>query len=379
MSEVISTINPFDDPAGAFQGKEKGYLPFGLDAKGGLLTGSGGAKPGKRGQARGGGVDPDAANFALNWDQSGLQNLNNFAGGTASDAIATRGIGGNIRDQAGGAALRSMAPIDQAGAQAGLGVAGMRGAAEANLAGGLETASGIQTGSAAQNVRQQGTNDALSAALALAGSGGGLGGSAAAMSQAMNTAPAEIARAANDAAQIQQASDEANAARRLQGLGMAADVTSQARQGDLAGAGLSRQLGLDISEQDLARLSLNDQLRLGLGNLGLGYEQTGIEGQLGAGQLGAEIQNIGLQGSMADLEGRIAYERALNELYGIDSAQQLGMRQLDIEKGKNAMGSIGGIGTAVAGLAMLSDARAKKNVRLTSLRDRFAAIGEQAP
>lgn len=32
MSDAISTINPFDDEAGAFQGSTPGYLPFGLDA-----------------------------------------------------------------------------------------------------------------------------------------------------------------------------------------------------------------------------------------------------------------------------------------------------------------------------------------------------------
>lgn len=32
MSDAISTINPFDDEAGAFQGSEPGYLPFGIDA-----------------------------------------------------------------------------------------------------------------------------------------------------------------------------------------------------------------------------------------------------------------------------------------------------------------------------------------------------------
>lgn len=371
MGDVVSTLNPFDDAGGAFQGSEPGF--FWNDM--GIGGGSGGAAPAHRGTPRGGGQGIDQANFQLGWDPSGTQQVTQTSQNIGSQAYGMGGTAAEMRGGAYGAANRSTPGVDQFRATGELNNATGRGQSMGGVAGAIGEASQIQTGNAAQNVRQQGVNDSLNAALAVAGSGGGLGGSAAAMSQAMQQAPAEIARAANDAARIQQEADETNAQRRLQGLGMQGDLLDRARQGDLNAANLARQMGLDVSEQALAGMSLNDQLRLGLGQQALGYDQAAIEGQLGAGQLGLGAQQLGLQGSVADLEGRMAYERLLNELYGIDSGQQLGMRELDLQRGQNIMGTIGGIGTSVAGLAMLSDERSKKNVRLTSLKERYAALG----
>lgn len=363
--------NPFDDEGGAFQGSEPGF--FWNDM--GIGGGSGGAPPAKRGQARGGGADPNEASFQLGWDPSGTQAIGTQAQGTAQHAQQLGGVAAQQRYDALSAGSRGTPRPDQGAAYGLLNNVQGRGQGMGQVGAEIGARADDTTGSAAQAVRAQGVNDSLNAALALAGSQGGLGGSAAAMSQAMQTAPAEIARAANEAAQLQAASDDADAARQLEALGMQGSLLGSARQGDLASADLARQLGLDLSEQQLAGMSLNDQLRLGLGQQGLGYDQMSLDAQLGAGQLGLGAQELGLQGATSSLEGRIAYEQLLNDLYGIDSGQQLGMRELDIQKGQNIMGAIGGVGSSIAGLAMLSDERAKQNAKLTNLKDRYSALG----
>lgn len=256
---------------------------------------------------------------------------------------------------------------------------------------------GRSTESGAQAQLQSGINEAINSQMSMAKSGSGFGASAAGMNQAASNAGALIAEKANQAALLKAQTDQADAARGLQAL----DAAGSQYAG--SGAALGSLAGRD-AELRLQGLSANDARAQAMQDLGMQYQglgqqglqsgvQTGIEGaQYGAnfglqGQL--EAQRLGLdagtqqlmaeqqkmQGANMALAGREQYEADLNQLYGIDKGVELGNRQLENQADMQNANAALSTGTALLSIAaMASDERTKKNVRLESLRNRYAAI-----
>ena len=365
--------NPFDDPGGAFQG-------------GGGAGGVGEVRA-ERGDPRGTNVNRE--NFNLNYDPTGQLTAMNAASVAAGQSgqigAQAQGLGvqGDIgRAQAGFAANRTTPQFNAAGANMQAGTAFGRGQQQGDIANQIAARAGQTTGSGAQAQLQQGINAAMDAQLAIAGAGSGLGGNAAALAQASGQAPSLIAQQANESARLQAETDQADAARQLQALGMSGDLTGQARAQDLGLMGAMNDTERARVETALQGMSMNDALQLGLGGQALDYSRLGIEGQMGAadlglsgGQLGLGAGQLGLQAQQSALEGRMAYEQMLTDLYGIDSGAQQQARANDITASQNMMGNIAGLGTAIGGLAMMSDEDTKKKKTMSSLNERYSAIG----
>ncbi len=388
--------NPFDDAGGAFQGESPGVAgvdPGVLAAGAGFLTGGGSSLLGQlamgsgllgagqdaglfgnsdaggagfgRGQP-GSGVAPDKANFTLGWDPSRATNLAGTAAGIGAQgqegarvlgeqAGNQRGTAGYYVGEQGGIPGRDTPQADFGRAQGAIGGANALGGQQGANVGRILDASGRTTDSGAQAQFQQGANQAMNSALSLARSGSGFGGSAATMSNAIGQAPSQIMDAANRSAQIKAQADQADASRQLSALGLAGTELGTARGQGIETAGVEAGMAQDQAALGLQGMSLNDAQRLGLANLGLGYENlasdtglgafdAGISAQLGAGQLGLGAEQLGLAGAEAGLAGMTDYERALNELYGIDANYRLGSRNLGQQASRDRVqGVLGGI------------------------------------
>lgn len=280
---------------------------------------------------------------------------------------------------------------------------------------GLEATEGP---SAAQAMLRQNTSANLQDQLALAGSGRGYGGGAAATSQALRQMPGMQAAAANQATQLRaqenaawrqrQGANLANAAGAygnaaqtglgqgqlgLAGQNLAAQSAAQAGQLGLAGtqaaqAGYGQQaqaaqaagnLGLAGADRALAGIGqgmqgeqarmqgaqTQGQLNVAGGQLGLAGLNQGIQGQVAGGQLAGQGRQLGFQGD-AQMGAAIAQDQAAKQQYESMLTQQMGIKSgvsiANAQSANNFFGSMVGAGgtLAAAGLGLLSDERQKR-------------------
>jgi hypothetical protein len=427
FDDVTSSINPFDDEEGMFQGKYDNDVERQA------------AQVAARGKPKAG-AGPDINNYSLNNDGSGIAGQQQLSYNIGQNAVAAgdavgagaRAYGQSIQGQADsrsrnldqsayGATLagqelsaqaqqaqtRGAPTVDYSGANQALAGAGQAGQSQMGIAQQLAGQANRDTGSAAQAQMQQGTNEAINAAMSIAKSGNGFGGSAASLAQAAQQAPGAIANQANQSAMLRAGEDQANAQRQLQALGAAGQAYQGAGAQALQGGQLSADMQQRAAGLQLQGMAQNDALELGRRQAALGYTQTGLQGsteaqqlgmqgslaaaQLGtdatlAGlqygtnaamqgqQLGMTAEELQLQRAIAERQGYQDYEQQLTDIYAIDSGATTAAQANETQKQGNALGVLGAAGGAVAGAAMLSDERAKANIETKSLRERYAAL-----
>lgn len=285
------------------------------------------------------GRDPNAANAAvgkawgtgdaaMGYGQQGV-GLGNYA----------YGVGGNLLNQRTGDA----AYFNQRGVQQ-----GDFGAQNQSL-GAIVDLEATQGPSAAQAQLQQGTNQAMAGQLAMARSGRGLGGNAAAMGQAQGNMAGIQANQANAASQLRAQEDAAWRGRQASNLTNVAGMQGQQSQANLGAAVQGR--------------SQNDAMTQGM--LGMGQDaywqgtQAGMQGY-GMGMQGAQTSLLG-QGLANDIRGEemrggLAQEDNSLSYVAAKNGWTLADRQQDSQE---RAGVFAGIGTA---LSTWSDVRAKKDI-----------------
>lgn len=169
-----------------------------------------------------------------------------------------------------------------------------RGGTQATL-NALNQFAGDQTGrpSAAQAAIQQAANDGTGRAMALAKSGRGFGGNAAAQGQAQQTVASTTANAANAGAQTAAAEDAAAQQRRLAALNTVLGGGIQQQGQDLASQGqFAGQAQFDVNAQ-LQNRGQNDAFSTAQNQLGLGYAQHGQQTLLGMTGAGTDRLQLG--------------------------------------------------------------------------------------
>jgi hypothetical protein len=213
--------------------------------------------------------------------------------------------------------------------------------------------------SAAQAQLQMGSDRAMAANLALANSGTGMGDSSEAMRRAQFANATQQSETANQSAMLRAQEEQQQRENILQAYGQGAGVLGQ--QG---------QLGLAMGDQELASRELND-------STALAYDQLGLQAY---GQ-GADIDLAYEQEARANLEN----ESAANQAYEANATAQDSLRtQRDLQNDQQShdrdtqlIGAGLGIASSIGGLAMMSDARAKKRIReLDDLNDAYAALSD---
>lgn len=211
--------------------------------------------------------------------------------------------------------------------------------------------------SAAQAQLNASTAQAMRQQLSLAGSGRGAGGGASAFRQAAAN-QAQIQGAANAQAANLRAQEEA--AWRQQQAGMIAQAggLAQAQQAqDLAAAGY-------YTGAQQQQTQLNDAAGLGYGQLGLGYGQAALGAATGGAQTQMGVEQGAHNINMGALQGSSGYESLLNQIYGIDKGVATQNAQIEAQKEGAVWGAVGaGIGAAASMAPMLSDMRAKTDIK----------------
>ncbi len=212
--------------------------------------------------------------------------------------------------------------------------------------GGLEATQGP---SAAQAQLQSGTNQAMASQLAMARSGRGLGGNAAAMGQAQGNMAGIQANQANQAAGLRAQEDAAWRGRQASNLTNVAGMQGQQSQANL-GAAVQGRSQNDAMTQGMLGMGQNawqyggDAAMQGYG-MGLQGVQTSLAGQ----GLANDVRGQEMQGGMAQEDNALRYVAAKNG-WELGQAQQ--------QQSETA----GYLAAAGAGLSMLSDVRAKKDI-----------------
>lgn len=243
--------------------------------------------------------------------------------------------------------------------------------------------------SAAQGMLQAGANQSMAQSLALARSGRGFGGSAAGQAQALQQNAATMQNVSNQSAILRAQEDQAWRAQQAQNYAQAANIYGQ------VGSQFGQQQALSAQTQ-LAQQSANDQAAANLYGLGLQGQTSALGAQTNAAQIGlggyaqgatiygqgANLANQGtqLQGQLLG-QGSAAQSQAGLNAFGMNQAQNAtdmqreGMvsQEYGIRSGvalqnqqiqQQEVGSAIGAGAALgAGLLMLSDERAKTDIR----------------
>lgn len=293
-------------------------------------------------------------------------------------------------------------------------------------------AQGPQGPSAAQAQLQQGANQSMDQNLALARSGSGFGESANSLASAQQANAGTMANASNQAAMLRAQEDQAFRQQQLGAMGTAADIYGQTagREGDQAQ--FRTQAELEAAGQ-------RDAMQLGLGGQSIEAQNMGIQGQLAAQGVDLDAQNAALQGRIAqgqteaDLYGTEADVFATREARDRALAEA---RRADRGEVASTVGSIAGAAAAMfsdertkknvkgfglmeryktlddragraerdletyqdepsrqavedtqaekpsfgkrlfTGLSQLSDEQSKRNVKKSSLRARYEALGD---
>lgn len=225
-----------------------------------------------------------------------------------------------------------------------------RGGTEASLAA-LNQFAGDQTGrpSAAQAAIQQAANDGTGRAMALAKSGRGFGGNAAATGQAQQTVASTTANAANQGAATAAAEDAAAQQRRLTALNAALGGGLSQQGQDLAAQGqAASQSQFDVNAA-LQNRGINDSYSTAQGQLGLGYNQLGQQTNLGLLGVGTDRLQLGQNA----LNSQAQYELEQQQMR-VDAAKA--NQQADLEKDAGNAGMMSSFMSAVG----LSDERVKE-------------------
>ncbi len=212
----------------------------------------------------------------------------------------------------------------------------------------LDFANGPAGPSAAQAQLQMGSDRAMAANLALAGSGTGMGDSAEAMRRAQFQNATQQSETANQAAMLRAQEEEARRQMQLGALGQAQDAYGAIRGADLGARDQSigqAQFGVDA---ELQNRGLNDALTQGMLDASMGYDQMYYD----------TYQD--------ELAAAGQYE-AIRQ--GAATANQ----SMDAQRDGQILGTISSLG----GMAMMSDQRAKKRItRLDELSDEYAALSD---
>lgn len=377
-----------------------------LDQIGGALgTQGGSAKAPKYGEARSGG-GPNRDNYYLGGyegyadqysDQSfragqdqqtrqeGYANQLNATGYQANQA--QQNVAGQAYGMGQDAYNRGISNVGYGGAQAD---ANAQRAAAGQLGGyanQFQQMAGAPEGpSAAQAQLQQGTNDALSSQLALMRSGGSAGSSAAAADNARFNAAGIQANNANASAALRSQETNAYRQRQMEALGMAGQAQSAAAGVYGQGADRATQQAQFNAQNRLAQQQQNDATGLaGMGLAGQSYN-AGYGQQLQAQQAAAAAsgagydalkggRDAGYQANLANLQGGMGYEGQLGDMYGAELGHQLGMRERDQAGGQAAVGGVAGAFEGLMGMAAMSDRRAKKKIKPSSVLAEYRALG----
>jgi hypothetical protein len=294
--------------------------------------------------------DPNQSNLERNAERR----QNYFYGGSADYA-------GQQQAALGAAQQASGQRFGAIGAQAGAGMAAAQGRApgefldrgalganamasgrQTDVYGGLMKAAANQQGpSAAQAQLNMATSAAAGDQLRLARSGRGMGESAAGLQQAASNVAQIQGNAANQSAMLRAQEDAQAKARQLQAYGAAGGVVAQQRDQDLA-------TGAYTSGVKQAGQSLADQTALGYGNLGLGAA---------GGQASADL---GYFGGQAQVAGGVS---GANQGYEQNLADRFMNKRSSDAAAKGKDDNTGAyLAAAGAGLAALSDIRAKKDI-----------------
>lgn len=175
----------------------------------------------------------------------------------------------------------------------------------ANQIAGLE---GTEGPSAAQAQLQSGSNMAMAQQLALARSGRGLGGNAAAMSQAQGNMAGISANQANQAAGLRAQENAAWRQRQASNLGLANSQIMQGQGQNDAQVQAMLGMGLQANAQGQGTyLGARGQQNQNFGTT-LGGIQTGLQGQ----QVANQVRDQQLQGSMGQQDDMIRIWAAQN-------------------------------------------------------------------
>ncbi len=217
--------------------------------------------------------------------------------------------------------------------------------------GGLEATQGP---SAAQAQLQGGTNQAMASQLAMARSGRGLGGNAAAMGQAQGNMAGIQANQANQAAGLRAQEDAAWRGRQASNLTNVAGFQGQQAQANLGAAVQGR--------------SQNDAMVQGM--LGLGqsaYQYGGEQGMRGYGMAMEGVdRSLAGQGLANDvrgqeMQGNQAYEDAKLRAWAAEKGYDLAQQQASDQKDAATISAVSS-GVATYGGGGRSDIRSKKNI-----------------
>jgi hypothetical protein len=233
--------------------------------------------------------------------------------------------------------------------------------------GGLESNEGP---SAAQAQLQQGTNQALSSQLALARSGRGFGGNAAAMGLAQGNAAGIQANQANQSAALRAQENAAWRGRQGQNLTNIAGMQGQQSQADLGAAVQSRGQN-DAMYQGMLGMGQNAwQTGVGAGLQGYGVGMQGFGTSLDAQRLVNDIRG-------QEMAGNLAQEDAKLRAWAAENGYELQQQQISDQKDAATISALSTMGAAAlkggggsgdggggggGGNTTRSDIRAKKNV-----------------
>lgn len=209
-----------------------------------------------------------------------------------------------------------------------------------NQLAGLEATQGP---SAAQAQLQQGTNQAMGSQVALARSGRGFGGGAAATGQAQSNLAGIQANQANQAGALRAQEDAAWRARQAGNLGQAANI----QQGIGQQYGQQAQADLGAYYQNQGQ---NDSAAMGFAGLGAQAGQQGYQTNLLGQGLGNDIRGTEQAGNLAQ-EDNILREMAARQGW------TLGQQQRQDQKDAATLNAVT---TGVATVS--SDVRAKKDI-----------------
>lgn len=284
--------------------------------------------------------DPNRDNFYLGGDPNAAGNLRNQYGGQAD---IYRRNATDVQNRGAPQANYGQANADYASQ------AGAREAQMANTNRLLDFANGPAGPSAAQAQLQMGSDRAMAANLALAGSGTGMGDSSEAMRRAQFQNATQQSETANQAAMLRAQEEQARRQMQLGALGQAQDAFGNIRGADLGARDQSigqAQFGVDA---ELQNRGLNDALRQGMMDASMAYDQMGYQtyqDELGAAQ---NYENLRQGGAISN-------------------------QSMDAQRDGQILGTVSSLGGMAA---MMSDRRAKKRItRLDELNDEYAALSD---
>jgi hypothetical protein len=303
-------------------------------------------------------IDQRYQNFTYGADQDYAQNRANTFQNAGTDAA------GQFRSMGVGATGNADAARDRTAPETQFGAANATLGQGGSLYNRLTAFADAPAGpSAAQAQLQKGSDQAMAANLALAGSGRGMGDSAEAMRRAQFANAGQQATLANDSAILRAQEDQARQQNVLQAYGQGAGLLNQQAQTQ---AGMAQYL----SDQELQNRSLNDQTALSYDQMGLDAYGQGIQGQLAYEQEArANLEN--------ELQANMGYEDLTMQGAGIRQQKNLQDDQQDFDRDTQVYGAALGLASSAGGMALTSDERSKKRIReLERLNDEYAALSE---